>query len=128
MKCECGSDQVVEVSGRDQRIAALKEIYASAEDKKSMAERIMNEIDSEHIYMCAECFICPSCKIQPPIADCVMCGAPTCHNCSMSAAITEEDGSRTITDGFICCKCSPPSFGLPEEITNVPTRDPVLMC
>lgn len=116
--CEvCGAASAREISGKSARLVWLKRSYPSAPEgrKPALAERIMDLIQQDERWRCAECTVCGCCGVRTGcLVDCAICGAPACCDCSLPALQVDEKGK--IIDGsdegnVLCSRCNPPSGG-----------------
>lgn len=130
MKCEkCGLEgDVVDVTGRDRRVAYLKERYKRTPDKRrpALAETIMDNIDAKPAFRCLACVVCGCCKmVSERLAPCDICGGLACSDCSLPALATDPDGrivDKSDEGKILCLNCNPPNSGPRERVISpVPT-------
>src|SRR5439155_21838132 len=117
-RCErCSADGAREVSGKQGRLAWLKESYTSASEERRMclADRIMDLHLERERYLCDACTTCGCCYLsQSALLDCAICKAPACVDCSLPALRVDANGRiiENSDDGSVLCsRCNPPSGG-----------------
>ncbi len=131
-KC-CQTESLIEVSGRDGRMAFLKEQFKATTEgqddrREGLADRIMDEIDRDYYYVCENCLSCQTCHVVDHLAWCVICESPTCLNCSIPALRLSKDGTLledSDNGDVICLRCSPPSMGVNADLLWSPSPEPI---
>jgi len=117
-KCElCGAREGRDISGKARRLEWLKGSYSSTpeERQRALAERIMDLVREKEFFRCAACTTCGCCFLADAyLAECAICGAPVCPDCSLPALRVDEQGR--IIEGsdegkVLCWRCNPPSGG-----------------
>jgi hypothetical protein len=116
--CEkCGAEGARDISGKAGRLAWLQSTYnSSSEERKSvLADRIMDLHLEREKLLCEGCATCGCCYLAVDhLIDCAICGAPSCHSCSLPALRVDERGSiipESDDGSVLCSRCNPPSGG-----------------
>ncbi len=133
--CEaCGAEGAREVSGKAGRLAWLKKSFAAVaeERRKALSDRILDVILVEvERWLCPACATCGCCGLASAcLADCAICGAPACADCSLPAL--QLDASGKILPGsddgkVLCSRCNPPSGGRSARVRLPSPAEPLLV-